>query len=231
MNLPPAIPVTPSATTTVSSSLSSSTSSSSSSSSASASAAAAFSSAASASSSITVAHPSAPTLPEVSTPVLNPDGHFRLSTVTTSNAKHMLKTWTIRNWSGVARVPGNILYDREFLFADHRWRWRLYPGGVSDNVGDNVSLYLDCRDATEEHAAYERHTFRIVNHKDPTKHYEQKSLPYKTHKDPDGWGWGKFISHKDLDDKKRGYKTGESDDTIVLELDLTVYDQEGKHDM
>jgi hypothetical protein len=33
-----------------------------------------------------------PTLPEVSTPVLNPDGHFRFSTVTTSNAKHMLKT-------------------------------------------------------------------------------------------------------------------------------------------
>ena len=95
-----------------------------------------------------------PTLPEVSTPVLNPDSHFRLSTVTTSNAKHMLKTWTIRNWSGVARVPGNILYDREFLFADHRWRWRLYPGGVLDNVGDNVSLYLDCRDATEKHKAF-----------------------------------------------------------------------------
>jgi hypothetical protein len=38
----------------------------------------------------------------------------------------------------------------------------LYPGGVLDNVGDNVSLYLDCRDATEEHAAYERHTFRLL---------------------------------------------------------------------
>jgi hypothetical protein len=169
-------------------------------------------------------------LPKVSTPVLNPDGNFRLATVT-SKPKHMVKTWTIQNWSTVVRVPGRILYDREFFFADHRWRWRLYPGGVSDDVGNNVSLYLDCRDATEKHKACECHTFRIVNHMDPTKHYEQKSLPYKTHTDPDGWGWGKFIPHKDLDDKKCGYKTGESDDTIVLELDLTVYDQAaGQHE-
>jgi speckle-type POZ protein len=150
----------------------------------------------------------------------------RLSTVTTSKALHMLKTWTIKNWSGVARIPGQILYDREFLFANHRWRWRLYPGGVSDNVGDNVSLYLDCRDATEEHPAFERHTFRIINQFNSTNHYEQKSLPYKEHKDPDGWGWGKFISHENLDKPEKGYVR---EDTVRLELDLTVYDQNSDH--
>lgn len=102
----------------------------------------------------------------------------------------------------------------------------MYPGGVSDNVGDNVSLYLDCRDATEEHPAFERHTFRIVNHFDSTKHYEQKSLPYKEHKDPDGWGWGKFISHENLDKPEKGYV---KEDTVRLELDLTVYDQNSDH--
>ena len=164
--------------------------------------------------------------PVVSTPVAHPDGKFRLSTVTTSKAVHMLKSWTIQNWSGVARVPGQILYDSEFLFANHRWRWRLYPGGVSDNNVDSVSLYLDCRDATEEHPAFEKHVFRIVNQHDSKKNYEQKSLPFKEHKDPDGWGWGKFITHKDLDDTKKGLK---KDDTILLELDLTVYDQNFQH--
>jgi ribosome-binding ATPase YchF (GTP1/OBG family) len=53
-------------------------------------------------------------LPKVSTPVLNPDGNFRLATVT-SKPKHMVKTWTIQNWSTVVRVPGRILYDREFF--------------------------------------------------------------------------------------------------------------------
>ena len=127
-------------------------------------------------------------------------------------------------------MSGNILYDREFVFANHRWRWRLYPGGVSDNVGDNMSLYLDCRDASEEHPAFERHTFRIVNQKndDEGEPYEQKSLPYKEHKDPDGWGWGKFISHEKLDDTKNGHI---KDDTIVLELDLTVYDQNNDHEI
>ncbi len=173
--------------------------------------------------------------PEVSTPILDvTSGRYKLSTTTTSKAKHMLKQWTIRNWSGVARIPGSILYDREFLFANHRWRWRLYPGGVSDNVGDNVSLYLDCRDATEDHPAYECHTFRILNHHDRKKDYKQKSLPYKEHKDPDGWGWGKFISHSILMEKKPGiksdYLTGDNDDTIILELDLTVYDQNGEHE-
>jgi speckle-type POZ protein len=156
-----------------------------------------------------------------------------LSTITTSKALHMRKCWTIRNWSGVAQIPGNILYDKEFEFANHRWRWRLYPGGVSDNVGDNVSLYLDCRDATNDHPAYERHVFRIVNQNDPETSdkpptpYEQKSLPYKEHKDPDGWGWGKFIAHKKLNDPKEGLK---KDDTIMMELDLTVYDSNGDHE-
>ena len=102
----------------------------------------------------------------------------------------------------------------------------MYPGGVSDNNVDSVSLYLDCRDATEEHPAFEKHVFRIVNQHDSKKNYEQKSLPFKEHKDPDGWGWGKFITHKDLDDTKKGLK---KDDTILLELDLTVYDQNFQH--
>merc|ERR1711871_1224857 len=94
------------------------------------------------------------------------------------------------------------------------------------------SLYLDCRDATNDHPAYERHTFRVVNQNDPetteqrfSKNYEQKSLPYKEHKDPDGWGWGKFISHKKLNDVREGLI---KDDTIKMELDLIVYDSNGK---
>ena len=99
-------------------------------------------------------------------------------------------------------------------------------------TSETTSLYLDCRDATNDHPAYERHV-RIVNQNDseksgkPPKPYEQKSLADKEHKDPDGWGWGKFISHKKLNDAREGLL---KDDTIIMELDLTVYDANGEHE-
>ena len=94
------------------------------------------------------------------------------------------------------------------------------PGGVADGADGHVSLYLDCRDATSSHPAYEKHVFRVVNQRDSENNYEQHSLPYKENKDPDGWGWGKFIAHSLKDDNDPGFIVN---DTLKLELELTVY--------
>ena len=123
------------------------------------------------------------------------DSH-ELRTETVTDTHHVHKVWTIKNWSGIPQNEGYILYDQEFSFVNHRWRLRLYPGGVTEQVKGYMSFYLDCRDATDEHPAHERHTFRVVNQLNPSKHWEQHSLPYKEHRDPDGWGWGKFLSHE-----------------------------------
>ena len=69
----------------------------------------------------------------------------------------------------------------------------------------------------DEHPAHERHTFRVVNQLNPSKHWEQHSLPYKEHRDPDGWGWGKFLSHEYLKEESQGYRIN---DTIIFELEL-----------
>ena len=143
-----------------------------------------------------------------------------MQTETTTETHHVHKVWTIRNWSGIPQTEGYIVYDEEFEFVNHRWRLRLYPGGVTENVKGYISFYLDCRDATDEHPAYERHTFRVVNQLDRTKSWEQHSLPYKEHKDPDGWGWGKFLSHQNLRDEKSGFRVN---DTVIIELELYVY--------
>ena len=143
-----------------------------------------------------------------------------MCTETVTDTHHVHKTWTIRNWSGIPQTEGYIVYDEEFQFVDHRWRLRLYPGGVTENVKGYISFYLDCRDATEEHPAYERHTFRVVNQLDPNNHWEQHSLPYKEHKDPDGWGWGKFLSHAQLKKEETGFRV---QDTVIIELELYVY--------
>ena len=48
-----------------------------------------------------------------------------IHTRSVTKAQTLQKSWTIEQWSGVPRVAGHILYDREFTFANHRWRWRL----------------------------------------------------------------------------------------------------------
>jgi speckle-type POZ protein len=147
------------------------------------------------------------------------DSH-ELRTETVTDTHHVHKVWTIKNWSGIPQNEGYILYDQEFSFVGHRWRLRLYPGGVTEQVKGYMSFYLDCRDATDEHPAHERHTFRVVNQLNPSKHWEQHSLPYKEHRDPDGWGWGKFLSHEYLKEEAQGYRIN---DTIIFELELYVY--------
>ena len=147
------------------------------------------------------------------------DSH-ELRTETVTDTHHVHKVWTIKNWSGIPQNEGYILYDQEFSFVNHRWRLRLYPGGVTEQVKGYMSFYLDCRDATDEHPAHERHTFRVVNQLNPSKHWEQHSLPYKEHRDPDGWGWGKFLSHEYLKEESQGYRIN---DTIIFELELYVY--------
>ena len=145
-------------------------------------------------------------------------GNHYISTVTKANSKHLKKSWTIHNFDGVITKPGTICHDRDFEFGQHLWRLRLYPGGVSETVGNYVSLYLDCLDATEDNPAREKHTFRLLNHVSDERHFEQKSLPLKTHADRDGWGWGKFIAHTVL-------QNGEfiKNNSITIEMDLTVY--------
>ena len=150
----------------------------------------------------------------------NENHTHELKTETVTDTHHVHKVWTVKNWSGIPQNEGYILYDQEFAFVGHRWRLRLYPGGVTDNVKGYMSFYLDCRDASDEHPAHERHTFRVVNQLNPSKHWEQHSLPYKEHRDPDGWGWGKFLSHDYLKDEAQGYRVN---DTIIFELELYVY--------
>ena len=76
----------------------------------------------------------------LSTPERLPDGNWRLSTVTTTKPKKLTKTWIIRNWKAQPQEPSVMLCDNEFAFADHIWRWRLYPGGVSPQNKENLSL-------------------------------------------------------------------------------------------
>ena len=162
--------------------------------------------------------------------------HVGLETMTMSPPaapRKLIKTWTIHNLGDLDPDlnlgSGEILTDGEFEFGGHsKWRWRLYPSGVSENVGDHMSLYLDCRDATPEHPAIERHIFRIIHpSSDRTKDFEQKSLPRKVHTDPDGWGWGKFVSHAKLRDE--GFLSPENG-TLTLELELTLEDAQDQID-
>ena len=120
----------------------------------------------------------------------NENHTHELKTETVTDTHHVHKVWTVKNWSGIPQNEGYILYDQEFAFVGHRWRLRLYPGGVTDNVKGYMSFYLDCRDASDEHPAHERHTFRVVNQLNPSKHWEQHSLPLQGAPRPRRMGLG-----------------------------------------
>ncbi|KAH0743733.1 hypothetical protein KY290_031726 [Solanum tuberosum] len=126
------------------------------------------------------------------------------------------REWNICKFSKL----GENWLSEEFTVGDHKWKLLLYPNGVANSKGCNISIFLKSVDAKY----FDQHKKVRVNCSMNLKKQingEGKKLSYRVWfpNTSEDWGYIAFMPLTQLCDPKNGYLVN---DCIVVEVELKV---------
>ncbi|KAF7840689.1 MATH domain and coiled-coil domain-containing protein [Senna tora] len=122
-------------------------------------------------------------------------------------------TWKIENFA----ASKEYLESETFEVGRRSWKLSVYPKGDS-RTKDCVSLYLrldDSNNLPTKEKVYATFKLRIRDQKH-SKHFE-RTASHWFHAESKGWGFGEFISLKDVNDGSKGYIVN---DTLVVQVEI-----------
>ncbi|GFQ02676.1 ubiquitin carboxyl-terminal hydrolase 12 [Phtheirospermum japonicum] len=116
----------------------------------------------------------------------------------------------------------DIWYSEEFTAGSHKWKITLYPNGNRDEIGCNLSIYLNYVASDDKKTPGERmkasFTICIKNQLDSAKHQKKTTSTWFSASKVN-WGWHSFLSLADLNDPNGGFIVS---DSCHLEVEISV---------
>ncbi|XP_050211201.1 MATH domain and coiled-coil domain-containing protein At2g05420-like [Mercurialis annua] len=125
-------------------------------------------------------------------------------------------TWTINKFSGLNSLDNK---SEAFAIGGLNWTITVYPKGDSREIGKSLSIYLNLRDHSIFELGrklYAEFVFRVKNQL-KGKHHEHEGHSVFESSATTSWGFSKFMSLNDLNDKKKGFM---HNNTLTVELEI-----------